>query len=325
MLVLPSGRTEPASAFAISFAAWSWMSFSETLAVGPGEYSTSYRFGRFLRGVPVIGDDHRPAGNGVGRVLQDDGLDIAFDLLRRRIHDIVDLRSVPRRRQDRAAIDHALDFGVDAVDGGAGRLLDDVERGDRLADQLALGDRLQRDLGELFGRVGLGEAAAADDVRVGDLLRAGDDLAVGGRAGCGIDAERFCAGLDQRHAAGGAGLAVERIGLPDGPASAGDHQAPLRIRVDVLDAHIFPRRFEFIGEDARERRADMLAHLGADDVDGDDAVRVDRIPLRRLEGRGVAGGFCRACGEEGEGDAGAGGGDEEAAAAEDGRVHWLVH
>ena len=41
------------------------------------------------------------------------------------------------------------------------------------------------------------------------------------------------------------------------------------------DADLVPIHLEFVGEDAGERRADMLAHLGADDVDGDLPIAVD--------------------------------------------------
>ena len=67
-------------------------------------------------------------------------------------------------------------------------------------------------------------------------------------------------------------------------AAARHHDAPLRIGVDGVDAHVVPVGFEFVGEDAGERRADMLAHLGADDVDGHDAVAVDAVPDSRIEG-----------------------------------------
>jgi hypothetical protein len=77
----------------------------------------------------------------------------------------------------------ALDLGVDAVDGGAGGLLDDVESGDGLANQLSVGDRLERQGGQFLGRVGLCQPAFADDVGVGNFLAAGDDLSVHGRAG----------------------------------------------------------------------------------------------------------------------------------------------
>ena len=50
-----------------------------------------------------------------------------------------------------------------------------------------------------------------------------------------------------------------------------------------VDAHLAPVGLELVGEDAGERGADVLAHLGADDVDGDDAVAIDAVPDGRLE------------------------------------------
>ena len=79
------------------------------------------------------------------------------------------------------------------------------------------------------------------------------------------------------------------------------------------DTDLVPIGLKLIGEDAGQCRADMLAHFGADDVDGDDARRVDAEPDRRLEqrssgGGGYAAGHCRIDRREharkAEGDAG---------------------
>ena len=87
----------------------------------------------------------------------------------------------------------------------------------------------------------------------------------------------------------------------------------------AIDPHLVPIGLELVGEDAGERGADMLAHLGADDVDGDDAVAVDAIPDGRLERalRGRRRGVpprVRPC--ETEGEPRAGHADQKAAARE---------
>ena len=89
----------------------------------------------------------------------------------------------------------------------------------------------------------------------------------------------------------------------------------------MLDPHILPRRFQFIGENARERCADMLAHLRADHVDRHDPHIVDRVPLRRLIGCGGRRVVGLACRKEGKGNAGSCGGNQKAAAGEG----WSVH
>lgn len=53
--------------------------------------------------------------------------------------------------------------------------------------------------------------------------------------------------------------------------------------VDVVQAHRLPIRLQLVGDDACQRGADMLAHLGLGDVDGDEAVMIDAIPEGRLE------------------------------------------
>ena len=98
------------------------------------------------------------------------------------------------------------------------------------------------------------------------------------------NAEKPCALIHERDASGGARAAEDRESHPDRPAAARHHQTPFRIGVDGDDPHLVPIGLEFIGENAGKRGADMLAHLGADDVDGDDAVPVDAVPDGRLEG-----------------------------------------
>ncbi|CAB5370617.1 unnamed protein product [Rhizophagus irregularis] len=105
-------------------------------------------------------------------------------------------------------------------------------------------------------------------------------------------AEQLRARLDQGDATGGTRLAEHREGLPYRPAPARDHQAPFGVGIDMDDADLVPIGLQLIGEDARERGADMLAHFGADDVDGDDAGGIDAEPDRRfkLRPRGGSGG-----------------------------------
>jgi len=51
------------------------------------------------------------------------------------------------------------------------------------------------------------------------------------------------------------------------------------------DADLVPVNFKFVGENARKRRSDMLAQLGANDVDDGAAIAIDREPQGRLEQR----------------------------------------
>ena len=228
-----------------------------------------------------------------------------------------------RWRHDGAGIDHPVHLGVDAEHGGAVNLAGDVARLDGFTDQAAFAGRLDGDRADLLLGEGLLDAAR-DEFAIADFLVAADDLAGAGRTVARRNAHLRGARFDQRLAASGPGLRVEREGLPDRPAATGDHEAPFRVGVDMVDAHIRPVGLQLIGEDARERSADMLAHLGADDVDGDDAGAVDGEPFDRLIGDVRRGGRLaitfslsaagRAGGQEAERDGRPDGRDEEAPA-----------
>ena len=257
---------------------------------GAGRPGDVQQVGRLERGIIGGRDHHYPAGHGVRRIVEHQIAQIAFDLLGRGVVDRHDLRSVARRRQLGAGIDHPRQLGVDAVDRGAVGLGVDVEAMRLAPDQAALLDRLDRQRLELVGGELPRDGAALGDVAIGHRTPAGMDRAAFSRAVRGVGAHQLGAGFDQRDPTGGARLAEHREGLPHRPAAAGDHQAPFRIAVDMDDAHLVPIRFELVGEDARERGADVLAHLGADDVDGDDTGRVDPEPDRRFELRPGGGG-----------------------------------
>ena len=50
------------------------------------------------------------------------------------------------------------------------------------------------------------------------------------------------------------------------------------------DADLLPVGFELVGDNAGQGGADVLAHLGPDDIDRHHAVRVDGVPEGGLEG-----------------------------------------
>ena len=237
--------------------------------------------------------------------------DVAGDGLRSRVVDARDRRSEPGRREHRAPVDHALDPGVDAVDAGPAGLLRDVQRSRRRAHEPSRLRRLDRERCE-FGFVEDAiDFSGRHDLSEAHGRIAGDDAAVLGARGRRIDAEEARTGLRQGDAPGGAGSAEQFEVLPDRPAPAGDHEAPLRIAVHVLQAHRRPVRLEFVGDDARQRRADVLAHLRFGDAHGDDAIGVDRVVHRGFvvaRGEGVArgggggiGGCIRRAARRGEG------------------------
>ena len=97
-------------------------------------------------------------------------------------------------------------------------------------------------------------------------------------------AEQLGACLDESDAARGAGAAVNREIGPYRIAAARAHDSPLRIGIDREDAHVAPFDFELVSEDAGDGRAYVLAHFRADDVHGHDAIAVDAVPNRGLEG-----------------------------------------
>ena len=99
----------------------------------------------------------------------------------------------------------------------------------------------------------------------------------------GINAPFGRCGFDQGGPASGPRLTVDGPALPDRPAAAGDHQAPFLGRIDMGDVYVFPCDFELVRQNTRDGGADVLAHLGTDDVDVDLTVGVDPVPHRRLE------------------------------------------
>ena len=136
------------------------------------------------------------------------------------------------------------------------------------------------------------------------------DAAIAGDAIGGLRLQQLCAFLDQHLPAGRTRLAVDRITLPDRPAAAGGHEAPLGVGVDGLDPDFRPVSLQLVRNDPGDGGADVLAHFGADDVHGDHAVAADHIPDRRLEPGGRAGGK-RCLSGETQDDPGAGCGDQE--------------
>src|ERR1700676_3494783 len=99
---------------------------------------------------------------------------------------------------------------------------------------------------------------------------------------CG-HAEKLCPCIYKRDASGRTRTAENRKGLKHRGASARHHNPPLWIGVDGGDADLVPIGFEFVSEDTRERRAHMLAHLGADNIDGYDSVAADGVPDSWIE------------------------------------------
>ena len=225
-----------------------------------------------------VGQHHDPARHGTGRIIQRDAALVALDGPCAGVVDRHHLRAVARRRQLRASVEHLRDFGIDAVDRRAVGLFRDVDRLGIHADQAPFGRRLDRHLLQLVCGEASGEVTALHDVGVTDGTPSGRDHAVARRAGRCRHAEQLGAFLDQRRATGGAGLTERLEALPHRPASAGDHGAPLRVGVDVPDMHARPVRFQFVRQDTSQRRADMLAHFGANDVDGDAAIGGDFAP-----------------------------------------------
>ena len=82
----------------------------------------------------------------------------------------------------------------------------------------------------------------------------------------------------------------------------------------MVDAHLGPVGFQLIGDDSGDGRADVLAHLGADDVDGDDPLAVDVVPDGGAESAGRS--VCRT--GQAEGRPGRADGDQEAASRDEG-------
>src|SRR5580693_9645114 len=97
------------------------------------------------------------------------------------------------------------------------------------------------------------------------------------------DAEKFGPFFDQSDAAGGARPAEQREALPHRPATARDHQSPFWIRVDGDGLDFVPISLQLVSYYAGQGCSHMLAHLGANNVDGHRTARIDPVPDRRLE------------------------------------------
>ena len=273
-----------------------------------------------------VGHHHDPAGYCAAGVLQGERAQIALHLPGRRVVDGHHFRAVARGRDLRARIQHALDFRIDAVHGRAIDFRWNIERLHLLADQAALPRRLQHDGVQLRGRVLARQLATAHDVAIADRAPPAMHDAEPGVAGGDGHAQQARALLDQREAPGRAGTAERVEILPDGPAAARDHQAPFRVRVHVMQAHLAPVRFQLLGHDARQGRADMLAHFRLGDIHGDHAVTPDLEPdagiedwRRRLDGRRgrrLASGQGAVGAQESQGKPRAGGGDQETATSQ---------
>ena len=126
-----------------------------------------------------------------------------------------------------------------------------------------------------------------------------DDPARAGAAVGESGTEQFRAGFHQHHASGRARTrdAVEFGGdasAVDGVSETVDAEV-LHALERRIEAHVFPAHFQFLGNHLRQSGADMLAHLGLDDVHGGDAVGRDGEPdgrgkFRRGRGRCIAAG-----------------------------------
>ncbi len=252
------------------------------LAVLPGD---AHEIGGADGRIVGLGHHHDPSGHGAGRVVEHEAAKIALHGPGGAVVDGDDGRAVAGRRHLGTRIDHPVHRGVDAVDGFAPGLGRDVERLDRAADQRPFVRRLDGQRREVVRAEAARQVAAPDDLVIADRLPVGLDAALARDAGFRCDAEQLRGFRDERDAAGRAGAAEQGIGRPDRGAGSGDHRAPLRVRVDADDPHLVPIGLELVGEDAGQRRADVLAHLGLRHVDPDEALAVDAEPDRRLESR----------------------------------------
>jgi hypothetical protein len=266
--------------------------------------------GRAARTHEGVGEDHDPTRHGAGRIVECQATDVTLDGLGSRVVDRDDLRAEAGRRDLRSRIDHACNFGVDAVAGAATGLGGNVYCGGVPADQPAVGRDLDRHLLQFVGRVGALEVAARDDVAIGNRCAARRHGAVARAAGSLVDAEQSRPFLDEGDASRRGGLAQRQETLPHRPAAAGDHEAPLRIGIDIVEPDLVPVGFEFIGDDPGERGADMLAHLRLGDADGDGSLVVDAVPDRWRERCRIGG---AAGGTKAHDDSAARGADDEAA------------
>ena len=241
-----------------------------------------------------IGHRHHPAGGASGLVVERDGLDEARHFLRRTVVDRFDRGAEAHRRRDDLAVDHARQHDVDAVFGCAVGLRGNIELRHRDADHGVLIGRLKLDRLQFVRRKGLGRLAALDDVGERHrLLRLRmRDHGVADHQFARRHAHRGGGGLRQCHAPRGT-RAAHRIEVHHrAPAAAGNLRAEhgiveLRIVGRELNPHVLPVRAEFLGDDLRHGRGNVLAHVGLAAGDRDDPVRRDRIPDAGIE---IAGG-----------------------------------
>src|SRR5450830_103657 len=104
-----------------------------------------------------------------------------------------------------------------------------------------------------------------------------------GRACRDGDTQQPGALLDQGDAASRAGTAEWLKILPHGTTARRHHLPPLGIASDIMQAYLVPIGFQLLGNDTRQRRADMLAYFRLGNIHGDDAVAVDLEPDAGVE------------------------------------------
>ncbi|MGY4367712.1 hypothetical protein ACVW1A_003777 [Bradyrhizobium sp. LB1.3] len=218
-------------------------------------------------------------------VVEHDDLAHAGEFDRGAVVDLADLAAEHGAGSDGCEL-HAGQDRVNAVDGLAVDLVRRVEPLQGLADDNEVLGVLDRDI--LRRRLALrgerhraiAELAAARGMR---------DLALRGRAACGLDTPLAGCGLHQHRARGGAGLAQRRPPGTDRVGVAGRLQAESRIAVElvvrrrVLDLDLAPVGVELFGEHRRDRGVGALAHLdlrhdqdrAAGLVDADEGVRCE--------------------------------------------------
>src|SRR5262249_5789356 len=165
-----------------------------------------------------------------------------------------------------------------------------------VTDQTTVGRFLDRHRLQLIGGKAAVQGTARDDIAVCNRAITSADDAVARVAHFLVYAEKLGGLFDQSDATCSASLAERHERMPYRPTGAGYHQTPLGIGINIIELHLVPIRLELVEYDARKGRADMLAHLGPDDRDSDDAAAIDAVPDRWLEqcgrrGRSSIGGY----------------------------------
>ena len=135
--------------------------------------------------------------------------------------------------------------------------------------------------------LGLLQDLAVADGAPGGLV---DDATAVGVAVGELGAQQLGAGLGERDPAQRAGA---RDAVELGRDAAAVHRVGQAVHSEVVHAlergvepHLVPRYFQLVGDDLREGGADVLPHLGLDDVHGGGAVGGHGEPDGRLVGRG---------------------------------------